>query len=196
MKKSFFIIYALSRIFMLILAMSLSFTAGKYAYSEPVHKPESLVKTTPTPAPLSQIDNLAEFNDLRSWTGFKYREEIARTASKYDLDPQLIYATIMTESQGNRYAYRYEPALGEASYCLGQILESTARSLGFNGNAHELYDPEVCIDLIGRYHRKMIEDYGELTPLQLARAYNSGSPWKRPVWGHINRFTSWYYEES
>ena len=155
----------------------------------------------PTPAPIAvsgeaQAELEKYASDGRSWTKFKYKEQIAQTASKYNLDPQLIYATIMTESEGNEFAYRFESSLNEASYCMGQILESTARSLGFNGKSVNLFDSETCIDLIGKYHQKMMEAYGQLTPRQLARAYNSGSPWKRPVWGHLSRFKRWYYEES
>ena len=155
----------------------------------------------PTPEPFTvsleaqaEIDKYA--SDGRSWIKFKYREQIAKTASKYNLDPQLIYATIMTESEGYEFAYRFEPSLNEASYCMGQILESTARSLGFSGKFVQLFEPVSCIDLIGKYHQKMTEAYGQLSSYQLARAYNTGSPWKRPVWGHLSRFKRWYYEES
>jgi len=43
--------------------------------------------------------------------------------------------------------------LNEASYCMGQLLESTARSLGFRGKAYQLFEPGTCIDLIGRYQQ-------------------------------------------
>src|SRR3990167_1413503 len=65
----------------------------------------------------AEIDKYASGG--RSWIKFKYREQIAKTASKYNLDPQLIYATIMTESEGNEFAYRFELSLNEASYCMG-----------------------------------------------------------------------------
>ncbi|KKS97831.1 MAG: hypothetical protein UV73_C0005G0108 [Candidatus Gottesmanbacteria bacterium GW2011_GWA2_43_14] len=155
---------------------------------------------TPSPAsnsaPAGQAEAKLAPSDGRSWTRFKHKDLIFDTSQKYSLDPQLIYATIMTESDGNEFAYRFEPSLNEASYCMGQLLESTARSLGFRGKAYQLFEPGTCIDLIGRYHKQMIENYGQLSPHQLARAYNTGSPWKRPVWGHLNRFNSWYYEES
>ena len=161
---------------------------------------EAGLKIVPTPSPqFVSAEAQAELekfsSDGRSWTKFKYKKQIAKTASKYNLDPQLIYATIMTESEGNEFAYRFESSLNEASYCMGQILESTARSLGFSGKSVNLFEPGTCIDLIGKYHQKMMEAYGQLTPRQLARAYNSGSPWKRPVWGHLSRFKRWYYEE-
>lgn len=165
------------------------------------------IKLFPVPTPLSEnlpaprsfsgvgkSENL--ITDKRSWTRFKYKEIIATTSDKYGLDPQLIYATIMTESQGRENAYRYEPHLKQGTYCMGQILISTARRLGFTGNPEELYNPEICIDLIGRYHKKNLDHFGDLTPLQLTTAYNTGSPWKRSSPSHLARFNKWFYEES
>jgi len=147
------------------------------------------------PVPKS-LNNQLETTDPRSWTKFKFKDLIAVTSQKYDLDPQLIYATIMTESEGNEYAYRYEPHLNEPSICMGQILVSTARNLGFKDDPVEMFEPDTCIDLIGKYHRNMLDTYQSLTPQQLARAYNTGSPWKRPVYGHLARFNMWYHEET
>jgi len=82
----------------------------------------------------------------------------------------------MTESEGDRFAFRYEYHLEEPSLGLGQVLVSTARTLGFEGDLSELYNPEVSIDLIGKYHRRMLDEFGELSPVELATAYNAGSP--------------------
>ena len=147
----------------------------------------------PTPTVMAKQE---EITDTRTWTKFKYKDLIAETSQKYDLDPQLIYATIMTESEGNEYAYRYEPHLDEPSLCMGQILISTARSLGFRDDPVDMFEPATCIDLIGKYHRNMLDTYQNLSPQQLARAYNTGSPWKRPVYGHLSRFNMWYNEKS
>ena len=148
----------------------------------------------PTPAPSGQKTESEKIADERTWKRFKYREIIAQVANQYKIDPQLIYATIMTESHGREYVYRFEPHLGEGSYCMGQILLSTAYKLGLRGSAAQLFDPQICIDMIGRYHRLMLDTHGNLTPVQLARAYNTGSPWKRPVWGHLIRFRQWMNE--
>jgi len=158
-------------------------------------KEVSVEKVIPPPAPTPE-KNEEPVGDNRSWTRSEYKDLIYETSKKYNLDPQVIYATIMTESEGDPYAFRYEPDLQDASLCMGQILLSTARSLGFSGDPIEMYQPEVCIDLIGKYHRNMLDTYGELTPLQLATAYNSGSPWKRAVAGHLFRFWMWYNENS
>ncbi len=150
-------------------------------------------KIVPPPAPTPQV---AIPEDKRSWTKSKYKEIIQKVSVKYDLDPQLIQATIMTESEGRENAYRFEPRLNDASLCLGQILTSTARYLGYDGSIKDMYKPEVCIDLIGRYHRRTLDTYGNLSSIQLATAYNAGSPWKRPVYGHLARFQKWYNEQA
>jgi len=156
--------------------------------------PEEKIVPKPTPEPKNEATSEDYDGDQRSWTKFKYRQLIWENARKYRLDPQVIYATIMTESEGDEYAYRYEPHLDDASLCMGQVLVSTARNLGFEGDPFEMYRPEVCIDLIGKYHRNMLDTFGDLTPIQLATAYNAGSPWRRPVPGHLFRFESWYNE--
>lgn len=153
--------------------------------------PTAAIYPVPTPNPIPESDK----KDKRSWIKSKYSILIDQTAQKYGLDPQLIYATIMTESNGNEHAYRFEPKLNDSSLGLGQILTSTARMLGFCGNPQELYKPDVGIDLIGRYHRHMLNIYGNLSPVQLATAYNAGNPYRSAIYGHINRFNNWYFEE-
>lgn len=164
---------------------------SQYTLEESREAPAYKIIPPPTPTPQITIPE-----DKRSWTRSKYKEIIQSVSVKYNLDPQLIHATIMTESEGRENAYRYEPRLNDASLCLGQILTSTARYLGYTGNIKDIYKPEVCIDLIGRYHRKMLDTYGELNSTQLAIAYNAGSPWKRPVYGHITRFQKWFNEQA
>ncbi|MCL5432589.1 MAG: transglycosylase SLT domain-containing protein [Patescibacteria group bacterium] len=198
-------------IIVILLAFILSvFNRGAYADYETITEediPKLLANTAanfnahevipvPTPAHRKNIepDNGKPSADNRSWVKSPYKKYIEKTAKKYNVDEQVIYATIMTESEGNPYAFRYEPHIQDASLGLGQVLISTARSLGFNGEPKELYKPEVSIDLIGKYYRNIIDNYGELTPLQLATAYNAGSPWKWPVNGHLYRFSLWLEE--
>ncbi|KKS14590.1 MAG: hypothetical protein UU77_C0048G0004 [candidate division WWE3 bacterium GW2011_GWC1_41_7] len=123
----------------------------------------------------------------------RYGYLINKTAEKYHLDPKLIFATVMLESGGDTYAVRHEPSIGDSSYGLGQILYGTARSIGFEGNAKDLYDPEINIDLIGKYHRRNQDVYGgKLTVQQLTVAYNTGSPFNSAYPGHMNKFNKWY----
>lgn len=124
----------------------------------------------------------------------RYGHLIRRSATKYDLDPNLIFATIMIESGGNTYAIRHEPRLNDASYGLGQLLYSTARGLGYTGTPSGLYDPAVNIDLIARYHRRNYDHYEKnLSPQELTVAYNTGSPYKKAWPGHLKKFDKWYH---
>jgi hypothetical protein len=153
-------------------------------------------KIEPVPTPQPRIEDKLTSVDNRSWTKFKYASLIAKYSRKYKIDPQVIYATIMTESEGNEYAFRYEPAIEDASLGMGQILISTARRLGFHDEPKKMYDPEVNIELIAKYHRNSLDTFGRLNPIQLATAYNAGSPWNTPVPGHLYRFEMWLEEKS
>ncbi|MFA6981973.1 MAG: transglycosylase SLT domain-containing protein [Patescibacteria group bacterium] len=156
-------------------------------------------------SPSPQIDPIEPFapletNDLKGldevekaekvWSS--YGKVIETVADKYNLDPKVIFATVMIESGGDRYAIRPEPAIGDASYGLGQILFGTARGLGFDGTPKDLFDPKVNIELIGIYHRRNLNVYGEnLTLEQLVTAYNAGSPYSYPTYGHLQKFDKW-----
>ncbi|MFH2019304.1 MAG: lytic transglycosylase domain-containing protein [bacterium] len=122
----------------------------------------------------------------------EYGQFIRETAANYDLDPNLIFATIMIESGGNTNAIRYEPRINDASYGLGQLLYGTARGIGYTGTPSGLFDPATNIDLIGKYHRRNLDHYGHLTAQQLTTAYNTGSPYKKALAGHLNKFNKWY----
>ncbi len=124
------------------------------------------------------------------WARYGYL--IRKSASDYDLDPNLIFATIMVESGGNTYAIRQEPRINDASYGLGQLLYSTARGIGYRGKPEGLFDPAVNIDLIARYHKRNFDRYKELSSSQLTVAYNTGSPYKKPHPGHLTKFDKWY----
>lgn len=168
---------------MAALAITISVnTVKKIDFNLPVHTTSSVVINMST---LTQEEKIG----AEVWQ--KYGDLINTTAQKYNLNPDVIYATIMVESMGNPKATRYEPHINDSSYGLGQILSSTARYLGFSGNAEELYDPQVSIDLIGRYHRRTLDVYGELSPDKLATAYNAGSPYGHPIYGHIAKFAKW-----
>lgn len=141
------------------------------------------------PSDQQQIDNADKAKHV--WE--EYGNIIEQVAKKYDVDLQLIFATIMTESEGNSYAYRYERHINDASFGLGQILYSTALSMGFTGTPEDIYRPEIAIDLIGKYHRNTIDTYGLLTPEQMTVVYNTGQLFGYPHPGHLIRFREWYY---
>ncbi|MBX3456710.1 transglycosylase SLT domain-containing protein, partial [Ferrovibrio sp.] len=93
-------------------------------------------------------------------------------------DPALIMGMIATESSYRPNAYRYEARLGEASYGLMQVLESTARDRGMVGSPEQMYDPEIGIRF-GMRQLKWSYDYlaariGPPSREQLLSAYNAG----------------------
>jgi soluble lytic murein transglycosylase-like protein len=144
---------------------------------------------------LIQVAELKGKNDLERavlvWQ--RYGHLIRHSAAEYDLDPNLIFATIMVESGGNTYAIRQEPRIHDASYGLGQILYTTARGIGYRGKPEGLFDPAINIDLIACYHKRNFDRYTELNPTELTVAYNTGSPYKRPHPGHLKKFEKWYH---
>lgn len=92
------------------------------------------------------------------------------------LDEVLAYCEV--ESGFNPRAYRFEPHLGEASYGLMQVLESTARDRGLIGGPAEMYQPEIGL-MIGCAHvvwtREFLADRGAASdPVSVALAYNAG----------------------
>ncbi|GEM_PF-1304891 len=159
------------------------------------------IPDTPPPKPEVKIIEKAELrgkndNQRASLVWSRYGSIINSAARKYNIDPHLIFATIMIESSGDTYAIRHEPRIKDASYGLGQILYGTARGLGFTGAPSELFDPEINIDLIARYHRRNLDKNPGLTPEQLTIAYNTGSPYKKPWPGHLVKFNKWYNRAS
>lgn len=157
--------------------------------------------TTNTPTQIEEQDleiitvsELRGKNDIERATLIwsRYGHLIRDTATKYDLDPNLIFATIMIESGGNTYAIRHEPRINDASYGLGQILYGTARGIGYRGKPEGLFDPEVNIDLIGKYHKSNYDRYKDLDAHELTVAYNTGSPYKKAWPGHLKKFDKWY----
>jgi soluble lytic murein transglycosylase-like protein len=92
------------------------------------------------------------------------------------LDEVLAYCQI--ESSFNPRAYRWEAHLGEASYGLMQVLESTARDRGLIGPPSDLYEPEIGL-AIGCAHVIWTRDFlasrgAPSDPLSVALAYNAG----------------------
>lgn len=159
-----------------------------------------LATPPPPPAPKNDKDQTAKFPETELTDKEKakkvwqlYGDLIEKVAKKYEVDPQLIFATIMTESEGNPEAYRFERHINDASYGLGQILYTTAQNLGYTGTPEEIYRPEIGIDLIGKFHRNTIDTYGLLTPEQMTVVYNTGQLFGYPTYGHLTRFKEWYY---
>lgn len=92
------------------------------------------------------------------------------------VDEVLAYCEV--ESSFNPRAYRWESHLGEASYGLMQVLESTARDRGLIGPPTNLYEPAIGLE-IGCAHVIWTRDFlasrgAPSDPLSVALAYNAG----------------------
>lgn len=152
------------------------------------------VATATVQAPIITREELRGKTDIERaalvWS--RYGTYIRAAAAEYDLDPNLIFATIMVESGGNTFAVRQEPRIHDASYGLGQLLYGTARGLGYRGKPEGLYDPETNIYLIAKYHARNYAHYEDLSAEELTIAYNTGSPYKRAYPGHLTKFNKWY----
>lgn len=79
-------------------------------------------------------------------------------------DPSEVMAFVQVESGFRPHAYRYEPALGEGSYGLMQVLASTAKPFGVD-NPETMYDPEVGL----RTGMKVAKQYYETLQRKFGR---------------------------
>lgn len=86
----------------------------------------------------------------------------------------LVRAVIGAESGFNPKAYRAEPAIGDASRGLMQLLLKTARGLGYQGTADGLYDPATNIDLGVRFLSELVTAKGGDIQAAIS-AYNNGN---------------------
>jgi len=105
----------------------------------------------------------------------RFDEIISRAAERYGVPFEWLKAIIGTESSFNPRAYRAEPSIRDASYGLMQLLERTARALGFEGTMDELYDPEVNIMLGAKLIGEELIPRCGATFESVYSAYNSGS---------------------
>lgn len=112
-----------------------------------------------------------------------YDLHILRAARAWGIEPALLKAHVARESAFNPQAVRQEPQLpadppykptpGDASYGLAQVLERTARRLGFRGTVSQLYDPATNLDLAAHLIRDNLRTAGAQLPIAIS-AYNAG----------------------
>ena len=142
------------------------------------------------PVPFSPIARENRFDPL-----------IARAAARFAVPAEIIKGVIATESSFKPEAIREEPRISDRSRGLMQLLEGTARGLGFAGDPRDLHDPEVNVMLgallLSRLHRR----FG--TWDEALAAYNGGTRTRgsdgeirdilktyiRKVRGHMGRWT-------
>ncbi len=99
-----------------------------------------------------------------------YEAQIQTAANKYGVPVPWIQAVIETESS---WVPTVHPS-GDG-YGLMQLLESTARGLGFSGDVSGLFDPSINIDLGTKYLKQLRDLYGDNFQ-RVYSAYNSGKP--------------------
>ncbi|RMG44769.1 MAG: lytic transglycosylase domain-containing protein [Acidobacteria bacterium] len=93
-----------------------------------------------------------------------FAETIARAAERYRLDPELLVAVALVESDLDPFALSDKGAQG-----IMQIMPGTAREMGLD-NA---FDAAANIEAGARYLRRMLDRFNEDLDLALA-AYNAG----------------------
>lgn len=85
---------------------------------------------------------------MARWRGEdSFDELIGPVALKYGVPVGLIKGVIAQESAFKPDAVREEPQIGDRSRGLMQLLERTARALGFDGDPARLFDPALNVEL-------------------------------------------------
>lgn len=114
------------------------------------------------------------------WTNEdRWTDIIRRMAERTNVPYPLVQSVIATESQFKPEVWRGEPAIGDASRGLMQILYKTARSVGYAGGIGDparltgLFDPATNIEFGTQYLAQMYHMAGD-NPAGAASAYNGG----------------------
>jgi len=109
-----------------------------------------------------------------------YSEIIEKYSQKYEVEKELIYAIIKTESNFDSNAVSTSNAKG-----LMQLMESTAKEIGTNYNINltddNIFEPEINIEIGTIYISQLLEKYNN-KELALA-AYNAG-------YGNVDKWIS------
>jgi hypothetical protein len=102
-----------------------------------------------------------------------FQSIVLQAAKDYDVDPSLIRAIIMAESNYNPRAVSHRGAQG-----LMQLMPTTAKWLGVK----DVFDPAANIDAGVRYFKRLLDRFDGNIELALA-AYNAGSRYVRKYKG-------------
>lgn len=106
-------------------------------------------------------------------------------AAKYNVPSALILAHIKQESNFDPNAYRAEPAIGDASTGLMQVLLGTAKQFSPDATEEEMYDPAFNIDIGTAYIAKNLARYNGNVQDAIA-AYNAGTARKNADGKYVN----------
>lgn len=106
-------------------------------------------------------------------------------AQQYNVPPALILAHMKQESSFNPNAYRAEPAIGDASIGLMQVLLGTARKFVPEATAEQMYDPTFNTNVGTAYIAENLNRY-EGNILDAIAAYNAGTARKNDASQYVN----------
>ncbi len=164
------------------------------------------------------LPELSDFNARMMSIVADYGTIVSEKSHQWDVDIEMMCATIGVESGGDCLAERHEKELGDYSIGLTQVLTSTASELaarkGIQGLPSEplpkggklsewrdaLRRPDLAIELCAAYHYMSNERFGcQSDPILLYAAYNAGSPrsadtdWGLRYYGQaMDHFRRWY----
>jgi soluble lytic murein transglycosylase-like protein len=111
----------------------------------------------------------------------KYLPIIQAAADRYSVPAALLLAHTRQESNFDPSAYREEPAIGDGSTGMMQILLRTAQGLDANATEELLLDPEYNINLGAKLIRKNLDRYNKASSStekqfkDAIAAYNAGT---------------------
>ncbi len=100
----------------------------------------------------------------------KYKAEIEKFSSKYEIEAALVFAVVKAESDFDRFEVSTKGAIG-----LAQIMPSTAEYLEenyFKGRTFDLFCPSDNVELCCFYLRYLIDRFGSAAAA--VAAYNAG----------------------
>lgn len=131
-----------------------------------------------------------------------YYDMVEKSAAAYNLDPKVVEAIIMQESNGRTAAYRYEPVFydhyiknnpqfntmdqrrSSSSYGLCQVMYTTAVQYGFDKEPEFLFIPWINIE----YGCRVLSDlvvWAKGDVWKAVQAYNGGKGnWDSPMAQH------------
>lgn len=142
-----------------------------------------------------------------------YTDLIQRVANSYALPADVLEGQVLSESRGDPFALRYEPAyfdryvrgrspeivkahaygpLAACSFGLLQIMLETAYEIGFDGRPEQLFDPMVGLAWGAKYLKSLL-DWADDDLMQALAAYNGGKSGNetRPFRNQIYANTVW-----
>ena len=140
--------------------------------SAPVAVPAKAARKVQAEKPASASDKARQLARKYSRKGYRVTPALAlkihSAAVANDIDPEIAFGLVRTESSFQNSATSYVGAVG-----LTQLMPATARWLEPGVTVKQLRNPDTNLDIGFRYLRQLIDDYEGDTDLALL-AYNRG----------------------